>query len=34
MVQGGGVFIAVIFSLVIFLVDVLYSVINPKIRIS
>ena len=34
MVQGGVVFIAVVFSLVNFLVDVLYSVINPKIRIS
>jgi ABC-type dipeptide/oligopeptide/nickel transport system permease component len=34
LVQGGVVFIAVIFSLVNFLVDVLYSVINPKIRIS
>ncbi len=34
LIQGGVVFIAVIFSLVNFLVDVLYSVINPKIRIS
>ena len=34
LVQGGVVFIAIIFSLVNFLVDVLYSVINPKIRIS
>ena len=34
MIQGGVVFIAVVFSLVNFLVDVLYSVINPKIRIS
>ena len=34
LVQGGVVFIAVVFSLVNFLVDVLYSVINPKIRIS
>lgn len=34
LIQGGVIFIAVIFSLVNFLVDVLYSVINPKIRIS
>jgi ABC-type dipeptide/oligopeptide/nickel transport system permease component len=34
LVQGGVVFIAIVFSLVNFLVDVLYSVINPKIRIS
>ena len=34
LVQGGVVFIAVVFSLVNFLVDVLYSVLNPKIRIS
>ncbi len=34
MIQGSVVFIAVVFSLVNFLVDVLYSVINPKIRIS
>jgi len=34
LVQGGVVFIAVVFSLVNFLVDVLYSVINPRIRIS
>ena len=34
LVQGGVVFIAVVFSLVNFLVDVLYSVINPKIRIQ
>lgn len=34
LIQGGVIFIAIIFSLVNFLVDVLYSVINPKIRIS
>ncbi len=34
LVQGGVIFIAVIFSLVNFLVDILYSMINPKIRIS
>ncbi|MBI9106298.1 MAG: ABC transporter permease [Spirochaetales bacterium] len=34
LVQGGVIFIAVVFSLVNFLVDVLYSVINPRIRIS
>ncbi len=34
LIQGGVIFIAVVFSLVNFLVDILYSVINPKIRIS
>ncbi len=33
-IQGGVVFIAVIFSLTNFLVDIFYSVLNPKIRIS
>jgi ABC-type dipeptide/oligopeptide/nickel transport system permease component len=34
LIQGGVVFIAVIFSLVNFAVDILYSLLNPKIRIS
>ncbi|MCD6396741.1 MAG: ABC transporter permease [Spirochaetaceae bacterium] len=34
LIQGGVVFIAVVFSLVNFTVDILYSVLNPKIRIS
>jgi peptide/nickel transport system permease protein len=33
-IQGGIVFIAVVFSLINFSVDVLYSVLNPKIRIG
>jgi len=32
-IQGGVVFIAVIFSLTNFLVDIFYSILNPKIRI-
>jgi len=31
LVQGGVVFVAVIFSLINFIVDVFYSIINPKI---
>ncbi len=34
LIQGGVVFIAVIFSLTNFIVDIFYSVLNPKIRIS
>lgn len=34
LIQGGVVFIAVIFSLVNFAVDIIYSLLNPKIRIS
>lgn len=34
LIQGGVVFIAVIFSLTNFLVDILYSFLNPKITIS
>ncbi len=34
LIQGGVVFIAVIFSFTNFLVDIFYSVLNPKIRIS
>ncbi|MEI6876131.1 MAG: ABC transporter permease [Spirochaetota bacterium] len=33
LIQGGVVFIAIIFSLVNFLVDMLYSLLNPKIRV-
>jgi peptide/nickel transport system permease protein len=33
LVQGGVVFVAVIFSLINFVVDLFYSVVNPKIRI-
>jgi len=32
-IQGGVVFIAIIFSLTNFLVDIFYSILNPKIRI-
>lgn len=34
LIQGGVVFVAIIFSLINFLVDMLYSVVNPRIRIS
>jgi peptide/nickel transport system permease protein len=34
LVQGGVVFVAFIFSLINFAVDMLYSIVNPKIRIS
>ncbi len=34
LIQGGVVFVAFVFSLINFLVDILYSVLNPKIRIS
>lgn len=34
LIQGGVVFVAFTFSLINFLVDMLYSVLNPKIRIS
>jgi peptide/nickel transport system permease protein len=34
LIQGGIVFIALVFSLINFVVDVLYSVLNPKIRIG
>lgn len=34
LIQGGVVFVAIIFSLINFTVDILYSVINPKIRID
>jgi peptide/nickel transport system permease protein len=34
LIQGGVVFVAFVFSLINFAVDMLYSVVNPKIRIS
>ncbi len=34
LIQGGVVFVAFVFSLINFVVDILYSVLNPKIRIS
>lgn len=34
LIQGGVVFVAVIFSLINFVVDFFYGIVNPKIRIS
>jgi peptide/nickel transport system permease protein len=34
LIQGGIVFIALVFSLINFTVDILYSLLNPKIRIG
>jgi peptide/nickel transport system permease protein len=34
LIQGGIIFIALVFSLINFLVDILYSALNPKIRIG
>ncbi len=34
LIQGGVVFVAIIFSLINFAVDVMYSLLNPKIRIQ
>jgi ABC-type dipeptide/oligopeptide/nickel transport system permease component len=34
LIQGGVVFVAIIFSLINFIVDILYSVLNPRIRID
>jgi peptide/nickel transport system permease protein len=34
LIQGGVVFVAFVFSLINFLVDMLYSFLNPKIRIT
>ncbi|MCF7928724.1 MAG: ABC transporter permease [Spirochaetales bacterium] len=34
LIQGGVVFVAVIFSLINFSVDILYSFLNPKIRVE
>jgi len=33
LIQGGVVFVAVVFSLINFAVDLLYGVLNPKIRV-
>jgi len=34
LIQGGVVFVAFAFSLINFTVDILYSVINPRIRVG
>ncbi len=34
LIQGGVVFVAVVFSLINFVVDLFYSIINPRIRIG
>ena len=34
LIQGGVVFIAVVFSLINFIVDILYSLVNPRIRVG
>jgi len=34
LIQGGVMFVAIVFSLINFTVDLLYSVLNPKIRIG
>ncbi|MBT3274690.1 MAG: ABC transporter permease [Spirochaetales bacterium] len=34
LIQGGVVFVAIVFSLINFLVDIVYSLLNPKIRTS
>lgn len=34
LIQGGVVFVAFVFSFINFAVDILYSILNPKIRIS
>jgi peptide/nickel transport system permease protein len=34
LIQGGVVFIAIVFSLVNFVADILYSIVNPKIRLE
>ena len=34
LIQGGVVFVAFVFSFINFAVDILYSVLNPKIRIT
>lgn len=33
LIQGGVVFVAVVFSLINFIVDILYSLLNPRIRV-
>ena len=34
LIQGGVIFVAFVFSLINFTVDILYSILNPKIRMS
>ena len=34
LIQGGVIFVAIVFSLVNFLADILYSIVNPKIRVE
>ena len=34
LIQGGVVFVAIVFSLVNFAADILYSIVNPKIRVE
>ncbi len=34
LIQGGVVFVAIVFSLINFLADILYSIVNPKIRVE
>jgi ABC-type dipeptide/oligopeptide/nickel transport system permease component len=34
LIQGGVMFVAIVFSLINFIVDMLYSVLNPRIRIE
>ncbi|HWP68563.1 MAG TPA: ABC transporter permease, partial [Rectinemataceae bacterium] len=34
LIQGGVVFVAIIFSLINFAADILYSIVNPKIRVE
>jgi ABC-type dipeptide/oligopeptide/nickel transport system permease component len=34
LIQGGVVFVAIIFSLINFLADILYSIVNPRIRVE
>ena len=34
LVQGGVIFVAAVFSVVSFLADILYSVVNPRVRVS
>jgi peptide/nickel transport system permease protein len=33
LIQGGAVFVAVAFTLVNFATDVLYNIVNPRIRV-
>ena len=33
-IQGGVIFVALVFSSINFVADLLYSVVNPRIRLS